>query len=66
MGGVEVVGGCGVDGRGVGEEVAEDEVADFAGEEEEGEGHWDGEGGWRCVLWSVKGGCCLINCEDRA
>ena len=40
MGGGEVVGGCGEDGGGVGEEVAEDEVAEFAGEEEEeGEGH---------------------------
>ena len=44
----EVVGGCGVDGRGVREEVAEDEVADFAGEEEKGEGHWDGEEEGRC------------------
>ena len=57
----EVVRGCGVDGCGVGEEVAEDEVAEFAGEEEDGEGHWDDEDGGWCVLVRGKEGCCAIN-----
>lgn len=50
MGGEEVVSGGGDDGGGVREEVAEDEVAEFAGEEEDGEGHWDCAG---CVLVRV-------------
>ena len=46
VGGGQVVGGAGDDGGVVGEEQAEDLVADFAGEVVEGEGHWWGWGIW--------------------
>lgn len=40
--GSQVVGVAGDDGGVVREQEAEDLIADFAGELEEGEGHWDG------------------------
>lgn len=58
VGGSELVGGAGVDRRSMREEEAEDLVANFAGEVEEGEGHfWQapgGGGGWWCP-WKLEG-----------
>ena len=54
IGGEEVVGGTGDDGGGVGEQEAEDLIADFAGEIEDGKSHSpavmvNSMGGWSAL-----------------